>query len=284
MMRRPVALQFYAGDCAAQIDAFLAHFRPPAEPAAPLAGIVPHAGWAYSGAVAAKVIKSLQPASPETFVIFGAVHSWGVAEGAVYATGSWDTPLGEVAIDEALAGLLLEKCAGGLTDDPASHAQEHSIEVQVPIIKHLYPNAGIVPIAMPPTENAAEIGAAVGAALAECGKTAAVLGSTDLTHYGPHYGFAPWGTGATARERMHENDRRIIDLALTFAADDVVAEAHRSSNACGAGAIAATAAAAKAMGAGKAALIEYTTSHDVMGDPPDAFQTAVGYAGILFGR
>ncbi len=284
MKRNPVALPFYAGDCAAQIDAFLAGFEPPAEPAAPLAGIVPHAGWTYSGAVAAKVIRSLQPASPETFVIFGAVHSWGVEEGAVYASGSWDTPLGEVAIDEALASLLLEKCSRELMDSPASHAQEHSIEVQVPMIKHLHPNAGIVPIAMPPTENAAAIGAAVGAALAECGKTTAVLGSTDLTHYGPNYDFAPWGTGPAAREKMRENDRRIIDLALAFAADDVVAEARRSSNACGAGAIAATAAAAKAMGADKAALIEYTTSHDVMGDPPDAFQMAVGYAGILFGK
>ena len=290
MKRRPVALQFYAGDCAAQIEAFLAGFRPPAEPAAPLAGIVPHAGWAYSGAVAAKVIKSLQPArqagsaTPETFVIFGAVHSWGVEEGAVYASGSWDTPLGEVAIDGALAGLLLDKCPRELTDDPASHAQEHSIEVQVPMVKHLFPNAAIVPIAMPPTEDAAAIGAAVGTALAECGKTAAVLGSTDLTHYGANYGFAPWGTGAAAREKMHENDRRIIDLALAFAADDVVTEAIRSSNACGPGAIAATAAAARAMGAGKAALVEYTTSHDVMGDPPEAFQMAVGYAGILFGK
>ena len=284
MKRAPVALPFYAGDCAAQIEAFLAGFEPPAEPAAPLAGIVPHAGWAYSGAVAAKVIKALQPASPETFVIFGAVHSWGVENGAVYASGSWDTPLGEVAIDEALAGLLLDKCPRELTDDPASHAQEHSIEVQVPMIKHLHPNATIVPIAMPPTENAAVIGAAVGAALAECGKTVAVLGSTDLTHYGANYDFAPWGTGAAAREKMHENDRRIIDLALAFAADDVAAEARTNHNACGAGAIAATLAAATAMGADKAALVEYTTSHDVMGDPPGAFQMAVGYAGILFGR
>jgi len=284
MKRRPVAPHFYPGDSAAQIDAFLAGFDPPAEPAEPLAGIVPHAGWAYSGAVAAKVIKSLQPLAPEAFVIFGAVHSWGARAGAVYAAGSWDTPLGEARVDEALAQLLLEKCPHHLSDDAASHAQEHSIEVQLPMIKHLHPAAGIVPISMPPAETAAAAGAAVGAALAECGRPVAVLGSTDLTHYGPSYGFAPWGAGAAAREEMRENDRRIIDLALAFDADNVVAEAGANSNACGAGAIAAAAAAAKAMGADKAALIEYTTSHDVMGDPPDAFQMAVGYAGILFGR
>ena len=284
MKRRPVAPHFYSGDCAGQIEKFLAGFEPPAESANALAGIVPHAGWAYSGAVAAKVIKCLQALKPDAFVIFGAVHAWGVEEGAVDPAGSWDTPLGEVDVDEELAELLLDKCAKCLTSAPGSHAQEHSIEVQVPMIKCLHPEAGIVPIAMPPGANVAAAGAAVGAALAESDRKVAVLGSTDLTHYGPSYGFTPWGTGAEARKKMHKNDRRIIDLALAFEADKVVAEAHANSNACGAGAVAATVAAAKAMGAGQATLIEYTTSHDVMGDPPDAFTMAVGYAGILFGK
>ena len=284
MKRAPVARPFYSGDCAAQIDAFLAGFEPPAEPAEPIAGLVPHAGWAYSGAVAAKVIRSLQKTKPETFVIFGAVHAWGMREGAVYAAGSWETPLGDVAVDEELAAALIERCSDHLTDDPASHAQEHSIEVQVPMIKVLHPAARIVPIAMPPAETAFAAGAAVGAALADCGRRVAVLGSTDLTHYGPNYGFAPWGRGPAAREKMRENDRRIIDLALAFEPEAVVAEAAANSNACGAGAIAATVAAAGAMGADQAALIDYTTSHDVMGDPPEAFQMAVGYAGILFGK
>jgi len=284
MTRRPVARPFYAGDCAAQMDAFLAGFEPPAEPAKPIAGIVPHAGWMYSGAVAAKVLRCFQPRAPETFVLFGAVHSRGARPGAVYPSGSWDTPLGEVAVDEALASTLLEKCPKALVADPASHAQEHSIEVQVPMIRHLYPQARIVPIAMPPGPEASEVGAAVGRALADAGRTVAVVGSTDLTHYGPSYGFAPWGSGAEARAKMRENDRRIIDLALAFEADEVVAEARRNSNACGAGAIAATVAAAAAMGADKAALVEYTTSHDVMHEPAEGFQMAVGYAGVLFGN
>ena len=283
MKRRAVRPEFYSGDCAAQIDAFLASFEPPADPARPLAGVVPHAGWAYSGAVAAKVIKCLEPLSPEVFVIFGAVHSWGAREGGVYPSGSWETPLGEVEVDAELAGVLLEECGEHLTADEGSHAQEHSIEVQVPMIKHLCPGARIVPIAMPPTPGAAAAGAAVGAAVAGTHRRVAVLGSSDLTHYGASYGFAPWGVGAEARKKMHESDRRIIDMTLAFKADEVVAEAHANSNACGAGAIAATAAAAKAMGADKSALVEYTTSHDVMGEPPEAFRMAVGYAGIVFG-
>ena len=245
---------------------------------------MPHAGWAYSGAVAAKVIKCLQPASPDTFVIFGAVHSWGVRAGAVYPSGSWLTPLGEAEIDEELADLLLDKCPRHLTADPDSHAQEHSIEVQVPMIQHLHPKAKIVPIAMPPTDTAAPAGTAVGAAIAGSGRRVAVLGSTDLTHYGRNYGFTPWGFGPAAREKMAENDRRVIDLALAFEADKVVREAQEHSNACGAGAVAAAIAAAKAMGAVKSVLVEYTTSHEVMHEPPEDFRMAVGYAGLLFGK
>jgi hypothetical protein len=283
MRRSPAVPQFYAGDCAAQIDAFLEEFQPPAEPADPVAGLVPHAGWAYSGAVAAKVIRSLAAAQPETFVLFSAVHAWGTQVGGVYDTGSWITPLGDVPVDEELAAELLERCPDHLVADPPSHAREHSAEVQVPMIKHLCPDARIVPIAMPPTDGAAPAGAGVGSVLAERDERLVVLGSTDLTHYGPSYGFAPWGTGPAAREKMQENDRRIIDLALGFEADRVVEEANRHSNACGAGAIAATLAAARKLGADKAALVEYTTSHDVMREPPDRFQMAVGYAGILFG-
>jgi len=284
MARIPVAPHFYSGDCAAQIDAFLAGFEPPAEPPEPLAGIVPHAGWLYSGAPAAKVIRCLGARSPEAFVIFGAVHSWSAADGGVYAAGAWATPLGDVEIDADLASMLLERCSVNLTGDDASHAQEHSIEVQVPMIRYLCPGARIVPIAMPPTPNAAAAGTAVGSALADSGRNVAVLGSSDLTHYGASYGFVPWGTGADAREKMRASDRRIIDLALGFEADQIVPEANEHSNACGAGAIAATVAAARSMGAGQGGLVEYTTSHDVMGEPPDAFRMAVGYAGIVLGK
>jgi len=152
------------------------------------------------------------------------------------------------------------------------------------MIKHLHPTARIVPIAMPPTPNAAATGTAVGSALVQSGRRIAVLGSTDLTHYGRSYRFTPWGTGKDALAKMHRNDRRIIDLALQFDADKVIAEAHKNSNACGAGAVAAAVAAARAMGATKAALVEYTTSHEVMGEDPERFDMAVGYAGIVFGK
>ena len=282
--RRGIAPHFYPGDCAGQIEEFLLAFQPPAEPAQPIGGIVPHAGWTFSGAVAAKVIASLRPARPDAFVIFGAVHQWGVSEGAVYPAGAWNTPLGPVEIDSDLATLLLDACPDYLQPDADAHSREHSIEVQVPMIKYLHPRARIVPIAMPPSPNAAAAGAAVGAALAQSGRRVAVLGSTDLTHYGRNYDFAPWGGGEEALQKMRQNDRRFIDLALQFRAGEVVAEARANSNACGSGAAAAVIAAATALGATKATLVEYTTSHDVMREPPRTFDMAVGYAGILFGK
>lgn len=283
MVRRPVAPHFYSGDCAAQVEEFLADFEPPAEPARPIAGLVPHAGWVYSGAVAARVISCLRPAAPQTFILFGAVHSWGVQPGAVYPSGAWDTPVGEVEVDEELARRLIETCSDYLTNDPNSHTREHSIEVQLPMIKLLYPEARIVPIAMPPSPAADRAGRCVGTALANQDRRVAVLGSSDLTHYGPSYGFAPWGTGPEAKEQMRQNDQRLIDLVLALHADRVVAEASARSNACGGGAIAATTAAARALGAEQAALVEYTTSHDVMNESDESFQMAVGYAGIIFG-
>jgi len=112
------------------------------------------------------------------------------------------------------------------------------------------------------------------------GKIIVVVGTTDLTHYGDPYGFTPFGYGPEAKKKMKENDARIIELALRMKAADIRKEAQKSHNACGSGALAATVAAAKAMGAEKGQLIEYTTSHDVMAE--GEFDMAVGYAGIVF--
>jgi hypothetical protein len=284
LTREPVAEAFYRGDCSKQVDQFLEGFEPPGEPAKPVAGVVPHAGWVFSGGVAAKVFASLRAVSPEAFVLFGSVHRSGARTGAVYDTGEWSTPLGAVRVDTELATHLIERSEGLLIRDPGSHAGEHSIEVQLPMIKHLFPDAGIVPVAVTPCSAAAAVGKAVGAALMTWQTPVAVVGSSDLTHYGRNYDFAPWGTGAAARREMEANDRRVIDKMLALKADEIVAETEERSNACGGGAIAATLAAARALGADKAALIEYTTSHDVTGDSAKSFDTAVGYAGAVFGN
>lgn len=275
---------FYPFDedsCRQQIQDCLGEYVPPSEPVNVVAGIVPHAGWVFSGPTAGKVFKSIQEkASPNTFLIFGAVHVWGMSDAAMFPEGAWETPCGPVAIDEALSARLLEDVAELVHADPSAHAREHSIEVQIPFIQQLFPEAKILPIMVSPGPWAASLGERVGNVLAEIEGNVVVLGSTDLTHYGPSFGFTPYGVGEEALQKMKENDRRIIDLALDMQAHSVVQEATQHRNACGAGAIAATVAAAKALGAQRGHLLEHVTSQEVM--PERRASDAVGYAGIIF--
>jgi hypothetical protein len=279
--RQPNARQFYPGDCRAQIEHFLKNYQVPERPAMPVGGVVPHAGWVFSGAVAARVFKCISAKTfPDTFILLGAVHTWKPRGNSIYSHGSWATPLGEVQIDEEVAETLLDVLGEDIIDDPSAHDGEHSLEVQLPFIKHLCPEASIVPIAIPPDESAHITGRKIGEAVSEMGKKIVVIGSTDLTHYGDSYGFVPFGYGEEAKRRMKENDAGIIELALRMRSAEIRKEAQKNHNACGSGALAAAVAAAKAMGAEKGYLLEYTTSYDMM--PEGDFEMAVGYAGIVF--
>jgi AmmeMemoRadiSam system protein B len=281
LTRQPYARQFYPGNCKDQIEHFLKNYTVPKEPAHAVGSIVPHAGWVYSGAVSAKVFKCLSvKAHPDTFILLGAVHTWKPRGNSIYSRGSWATPLGEVKIDEDTANKLLDVLAGDIIEDPEAHEGEHSIEVQLPFIKYLCPDAKIVPIAIPPDENAHITGKKIGEAASVMGKKIVVVGTTDLTHYGDAYGFTPFGYGEKAKRQMEESDARMIKLALTMKSEGLIREAQKNHNACGSGALAATVAAATAMQAEKGYLLQYTTSYDVM--PEGEFEMAVGYAGILF--
>jgi AmmeMemoRadiSam system protein B len=285
--RRPyVAGRFYPDSeegCKEQIEECL---RIPLEVPVPgeiVAGLVPHAGWVFSGAVAAKVFSTMRTGiAPETFVFYGAVHTWGVSRPTVWARGSWLSPLGEVEIDESAAAMILEAARYDLVEDPRAHANEHSIEVQVPFIQHLFPKAKIVPVLVPPNVEAIHVGREIGEAILQTEKAIAVIGTTDLTHYGRNYGFTPGGVGREGLKWTRKNDARIIDLILEMKEEEVLAEAASHRNACGAGAIAATIASAKALGAREGTLLEYTTSADVM--PQWNTSDAVGYAAIVFSR
>jgi AmmeMemoRadiSam system protein B len=131
-----------------------------------------------------------------------------------------------------------------------------------------------------PDAVAPALGTRIGDFLNESDMDAVIMGTTDLTHYGDAYMFTPSGYGPKAHEWMRENDGRIIKLAEAMKAEDIVPEANKSMNACGAGAMAATVAAARALGCGEGLTIEYTTSYDVV--PEREFRMAVGYVGMAF--
>jgi AmmeMemoRadiSam system protein B len=283
-----VAGQFYPASrdgCLEEIGQFLAS-RPVGEPLPQpiVGGIVPHAGWTFSGELAAMVFAAVKKRREkvDTFIIFGTAHSYFGPLPAIDDSGSWQTPLGTVEIDAELREALLAK--GVVVADGDAHESEHSIEVQVPFLQHLFPEAKLVPIITPPLEAAIALGEAVAEVMAGQTRTVVCIGSTDLTHYGPRYGFTPMGKGAEGLQwAANVNDRRFIDLAVSLEAERLLAGAIESANACGPGAAAGAIAAARKLGVAKGQLLAYTNSNDVMRSKMGTTsRDAVGYAAIVF--
>ena len=287
--RKPiVAGQFYPGrheSCVDEIDQYLEQSTPSEVlPQTIAAGIVPHAGWAFSGQLAAMVFAAIKHVHEkvDTFVIFGAAHGYFGQSPALYEAGTWITPLGEAAIDEGLADQVLARQTA--INDTQAHRSEHSIEVQVPFIQYLFAGAKILPIVVPPTEQAVALGTSIGDIISAAKKKIVCIGSTDLTHYGPRYGFTPMGTDQNALQWASQvNDRKFIDLALKLDAESLLTSAAENCNACGPGAAAAAVAAAKKLGKTEGLLLAHTNSNEVMlRDMGTSSADSVGYAAIVF--
>lgn len=290
MVRDPIVSgRFYPGgsrQCAREVEECM-----PSEsdieslPARLFGGIVPHAGWTYSGPTAAKVFAALaQRQTPETVILLGADHAHLAHTAAMFSSGAWSSPVGDVAVDERLAERI-SSMAPMIRDDVHAHDGEHSIEVQIPFVLHVWPDAKILPIIVEPGPRAVEVGQAVARVISTYKTDAVVVGSTDLTHYGASYGFSPKGSGAEALEWAKDvNDRGLIDVILKMDAESVVPEAGRNRSACGSGAIAATVAACRDLGAEQAVLLEHTTSYEIGKRLfAESHAMSVGYAGIVFG-
>ena len=285
--RQPfVAGQFYPArdsDCRGELERYTqCETGAVAFEGVPRAGIVPHAGWVYSGATAGKVFRFFKDhAGPEVFILLGAMHRAATRNPVIMSDGAWETPLGSVSVDQDVAAELESKSETPVVNDARLHDGEHSIEVQIPFIQFLFPQARIVPVLMPPGEAAVPFGRAVGEIVAASQGRVVAVASTDLTHYGFQYGFAPKGEGEDALRWVRDvNDKRFIDAAISLDGDKLLDDAAQYRNACGAGAAAAAVTAARCAGRTRGVLLEYTTSHDVM--PRGAPTLFVGYAGLIF--
>lgn len=288
-VRRPVvAGQFYpAGrsSCVEAIQECLKNGQAAEQsPQRIVGGIVPHAGWTFSGSLAAKVFAAVRNRRPEvdTFLLFGAAHSYVRGMPAVWAQGAWETPLGSAPIDEDLAAALIE--TGTAAMDQTPHRREHSIEVQVPFVQHLFPQASIVPVVVPPDDSALAVGRAAAAVIEKADKQVVCIASTDLTHYGPNYGFMPRGVGPEAIRWAHEvNDRQFIDAAVALDAKRLLESSTTNYNACGGGAAAAAVVAVKELGTERGVVLGHTNSNELMmqkmGTGGD---DSVGYVGMVF--
>jgi AmmeMemoRadiSam system protein B len=267
-----------ASACEREIKGFLKdHPTDTIDKTSLIGGIVPHAGWYFSGSIACNVIHCLSgKASLDVIVIFG-MHLHSSSPAYIMTEGAWETPFGAIEIQNDFASELSEKFTFEI-ETADRFTQDNTIELQLPFIKYFFKDAKIVPIGAPPTKHSLEMGKAAADISKRLGLQVSIIGSTDLTHYGPNYGFVSHGRGSSAVEwTRNENDRRVIDAMLAMDPETVIKEARKNQNACCSGAAATAIAAAKQLGAEKAQTIAYATSYDK--SPGDSF---VGYVGIVF--
>ena len=263
-------------ECKREIESYLEGWSPsPSLPVEGLGGIVPHAGWYFSGKLAARVFHSLKlKKKAEVIVLYGG-HLSSESLPQVVTEETWETPFGDIEIHSSFSSKLMKKI--DLKKESPSSG-DNTMEIQLAMVKYFFPEAKLLAVRSPASLKAKELGEAVADISRTAGISVLSIGSTDLTHYGPNYGFVTKGIGPKAVEWVKkENDRGFIDRALRMDIEDLLKHAEENESACSAGAAAAAAATCKALGAKKGTLLDYYTSYDIM--PDDSF---VGYAGIMY--
>src|SRR5438132_998533 len=269
MVRRAaVAGSWYPGTAAALAAAVDRHLSATTRDVAGdlVALIAPHAGLMYSGPVAAHAYRLLHGRAFDVAVLVGPSH-FVAFDGVSVSTDDFETPLGAAVVDGECAAALVG--AGSVVRTyPLAHAREHSLEMQLPFLRHLAPDVPIVPLVM--GHQTASTAEALGDALTRVlrGRRALIVASTDLSHY---------HDAVTAAAL----DRIVIDCVARFDADALQAALEaRPDHACGGGPAVAVMRAARALGASDAVVLQYADSGDVSGDK----SAVVGYLAAAFGR
>jgi AmmeMemoRadiSam system protein B len=234
--------------------------------------VCPHAGYAYSGPVAAhSYLDVSELRKPELVVIVGPNH-YGLGSGvATYGEGEWETPLGKVTVDQGASKRIIG-LTGFVDIDPEAHRKEHSIEVQLPFLQHLYGGSfSFLPISLAFQEKsiARDLGKGLAELLkeaAEVDASAVLIASSDLTHYEP-------------ASQAKEKDKALLKHVQRLDIDAFYTTLERRNiTACGYGAIAAVMETCKLLGFEKGRLNAYATSGDVTGDN----DAVVGYPSVTF--
>jgi AmmeMemoRadiSam system protein B len=267
-----------ASDCEREIQHFLHEGKSIPAPAGTLVGgIVPHAGWFFSGSIACNVIHFLQDGDPPDMLAIFGMHLHPDSSCFIMKQGAYQTPFGELAVADNLAAELTGRFSFSV-ETPSRFNPDNTVELQLPFIKYFFPNARIVTMGVPPAKSSLAIGTAVVEIAGQLGLKIKVIGSTDLTHYGYNYGFVSKGMGKKAVDWVrNENDRRVIEAMLAMDPERIIQEGLKNQNACCAGAAATAISAGKKLGATKAEKLVYASSYDK--NPGDSF---VGYVGIVF--
>ena len=272
---------FYPEDprqLAAQVDGLLTEAVVVGGHATPMVLIVPHAGYVYSGHVAAQAYKQIEGLDYEAIVVLGVNHrDPNFRQVSVWADGAFETPLGSATVDEELAAALIAADERILFERDV-HRQEHSVEVQVPFLQRLYGESlRFVPVVIgdPSPENCSALAEALTVVLA--GKRALIVASADLSHY-PAYDDAVRSDTAILQAIASLDPERLIDTRQKIMAQGIPKLATCS---CGEGPVMTAMMAARALGANHAALLRYANS----GDTPFAERDqVVGYGALMIWR
>lgn len=338
-VRQPtVAGMFYPAEaeaCRSAADAYVAMWRDGREAELRarsrrwIGGVVPHAGWVCSGAIAGQTIGTIaasrrrEPPTdvrglphrpddanaagltttdtrspdiarneapttpPDVVIVLGAVHTpLPIRVAALDDYERWAAPGSASPVLAELRAKLLDVRGRELfAVDDRFHRHEHAVEVELPLIAAAWPSSAIVPVEVPTVEQATAIGREIARLVRAMQLDALILASSDLTHYGPAYRFAPAGVGIDGLRWAKQNDRRLLDRIERLDVDGIISEVQANMNACGGGAIAAMLAACRELGAAnEARVLQHANSYETLAviepQPPD---NAVGYASVVVG-
>jgi len=231
-----------------------------------IACMLPHAGYMYSGKVAAETLSHVK--IKEKVLLLGPNHTGFGAPYSIMTEGAWQTPLGQVRIDPVLAEKIREG-SKHLEPDSLAHAHEHSLEVELPLLQYFRQDFEIIPVAFlsDDLEALKKTGKDIACAINAAGvkDTTLIIASSDMTHY-------------EAQAEAEKKDKEAIKAILELDEDKLMSCIRRRNiSMCGYAPVIAMLACAKGLGAASARLIRYQTSGDVTAD----YESVVGYAGII---
>lgn len=231
-----------------------------------IACMLPHAGYVYSGKVAGQTLSEIN--IKDTVILLGPNHTGYGAQFSIMTEGVWQTPLGDVTIDSALAKEILQN-SKYLKEDTLAHVSEHSLEVELPFLQYFKEDFKIVPIAFLADEVGAlkNVGIEIARVIRRLGKegTITIVASSDMTHYEP-------------KKDAQRKDKEAITAILELNEDKLVEKiSELRISMCGYAPVIVMISLAKALGAKSGRLVKYATSGDITGDT----DSVVGYAGIV---
>jgi hypothetical protein len=264
-----VAGYFYPASLSAIESQIAGFITENAQPVWAMGAVVPHAGYRYSGSVAAKVFQRLKVA--DAVILAGPNHGAGRSltpppGAAIMSEGIWELPGGGVPVDDELAASLTSE-TGILEEAAWSHEPEHSLEVQIPFLQHFNKSFKIVPMIIWNLSDGKimELASAISRGITKFGKPVTMIASTDFSHYIPH-------------ETAKKLDAMAIEKIKAMDGPGLLKVVREKEiTMCGYQPTALVIETLKLLGATKAELVDYKTSGDTSGD----YSSVVGYGGLI---